>query len=164
MRRRKNRQKIFCICFAFCLWISGFTMVSADNRYEPDKSYTKNLICTNNIGNTKIQLNIFADVWSDGPYAQINKIVGNDLNVTSDIPYIEFEDYNVNVWSAEEVYPTTRLLYAYNGTLKVRVTDATPTSVIEELEREGFCGGEPVSGVTYYIKSIDECGEIRLYQ
>ena len=36
--------------------------------------------------------------------------------------------------------------------------------VIEELEKEGFCGGEPVSGITEYIKNIDECGEIQLYQ
>lgn len=71
---------------------------------------------------------------------------------------------NINVWSPGEVYPTVRLLYTYNGTLKVRVTNTTPTSVIEELEREGFCGGEAVSGVIYYIKSVDECGEICLYQ
>ena len=148
MRKRKNRQKIFCIGFAFCLWISGFTMVSADNASGMDKSYIKNFTCTNNIGNTKIELNVSADVWSDGPYAQINKIIGNDLNVTSDIPYIEFEDYNIDVWSAEGTYPTTRLFYTYNGTLKVKVTDATPTVVIEELEKEGFCGGEPVSGRT----------------
>ena len=95
MRKRKSRQKIFCIGFAFCLWISGFTMVSADNASGMDKSYIKNFTCTNNIGNTKIELNVSADVWSDGPYAQINKIIGNDLNVTSDIPYIEFEDYNI---------------------------------------------------------------------
>ncbi len=44
------------------------------------------------------------------------------------------------------------------------MTDATPTVVIEELEKEGFCGGEPVSGITEYIKNIDECGEIQLYQ
>lgn len=159
-----RRRKIFCICFAFCLWISGFTAVSADDGFETDKSYIKNFTCTNNIGNTKIELNVSADVWSDGPYAQINKVIGNDLDVISDIPYIEFEDYNINVWSSEEVYPTTRLFYAYNGTLKVRVTDVTPTSVIEELEREGFCGSEPVSGVTYYTKVIDECGKIQLYQ
>lgn len=164
MRKRKNRQKIFCIGFAFCLWISGFTMVSADNASGMDKSYIKNFTCTNNIGNTKIELNVSAYVWSDGPYAQINKIIGNDLNVTSDIPYIEFEDYNIDVWSAEGTYPTTRLFYTYNGTLKVKVTDATPTVVIEELEKEGFCGGEPVSGITEYIKNIDECGEIQLYQ
>ena len=77
---------------------------------------------------------------------------------------MEFKDYNINVWSSEEVYPTIRLFYAYNGTLKVRVTDVTPTSVIEELEGEGFCGSKPVSGVTYYTKVIDECGEIHLYQ
>lgn len=159
-----RRRKIFCICFAFCLWISSFTAVSADDAYEPDKNYIKNFTCINDIGNMKIELNVSADVWSDGPYAQINKVIGNDLDVISDIPYIEFEDYNINVWSSEEVYPTTRLFYAYNGTLKIRVTDATPISVIEELEREGFCGGEPVSDVTYYIKVIDECGKIQLYQ
>ncbi len=37
MRKRKSRQKIFCIGFAFCLWISGFTMVSADNASGMDK-------------------------------------------------------------------------------------------------------------------------------
>lgn len=31
-----RRRKIFCICFAFCLWISSFTAVSADDAYEPD--------------------------------------------------------------------------------------------------------------------------------
>ncbi len=159
-----RRRKIFCICFAFCLWISGFIAVSADDGFETDKSYIKNFTCTNNIGNTKIELNVSADVWSDGPYAQINKVLGNDLEVISDIPYMKFEDYNINVWSPGEVYPTVRLLYTYNGTLKVRVTNTTPTSVIEELEREGFCGGEAVSGITHYIKRIDECGEIRLYQ
>lgn len=164
MRKRNNIQKIFCMCFAICLWISGFATVSADDDFETDKSYTKRFTCTNDIGNTKIQLNICSDVWSDGPYAQINKVIGKDLEVISDIPYMELEDYNINVWSSEETYPTTRLLYTYNGTLKVKVTDATPTSVIEELEKEGFCGGEPVSGITDYIKSIDECGEIRLYQ
>lgn len=164
MCKRKNIQKIFCMCFAICLWISGFTTVSANDGFVADKSYIKNFTCTNYIGNTKIQLNVSADVWSDGPYAQINKVIGNDLDVISDISYVEFEDCNINVWSSEETYPTTRLLYAYNGTLKVRVTDVTPTSVIAELEREGFCGGEPVSGITDYIKNIDECGEIRLYQ
>lgn len=159
-----RRRKIFCICFAFCLWISSFTAVSADDGFETDKSYIKNFTCINNIGNTKIELNVSADVWSDGPYAQINKVLGNDLEVISDIPYMKFEDYNINVWSPGEVYPTVRLLYTYNGTLKVRVTNTTPTSVIEELEREGFCGGEAVSGIIYYIKSVDECGEIRLYQ
>ena len=43
------------------------------------------------------------------------------------------------------------------------MTDATPTAVIEELERR-LCSGEPVSGITDYIKNIDECGEIQLYQ
>ena len=164
MRKRKNRQKIFCICFAFCLWISGFTVVSADDNSGMDKNYIKNFTCTNDIGNTKIELKVSADVWSDGPYAQINKVIGNHLDVISDVPYMEFKDYNINVWSSEEVYPTIRLFYAYNGTLKVRVTDVTPTSVIEELEGEGFCGSKPVSGVTYYTKVIDECGEIHLYQ
>lgn len=163
MRSLKNRQKIFCICFACCLWISGFTEVSADDGSGKNKGYVKNFICTNDIGNTKVELKVLADVWSDGPYTQINKVTENDLEVISDIPYMEFEDYNINVWSPKEVYPTARLLYAYNGTLKVRVTDATPTSVIEELEREGFSGDAPVSGVTYYIKSVDECGEICLY-
>ena len=46
--------------------------------------------------------------------AQINKIIGNDLNVTSDIPYIEFEDYNIDVWSAG-TYPTTRLFILITG-------------------------------------------------
>ena len=144
-----RRRKIFCICFAFCLWISGFIAVSADDGFETDKSYIKNFTCTNNIGNTKIELNVSADVWSDGPYAQINKIMGN---------------YTINIWSPREVYPTAKLFYAYNGTLKVKVTNVTPTSVIEELEREGFCGAEPILGITHYIKRIDECGEIRLYQ
>ena len=74
MRKRKNRQKLFCIGFAFCLWISGFTMVSADNASGMDKSYIKNFTCTNNIGNTKIELNVSADVWSDDLMHKLTKL------------------------------------------------------------------------------------------
>ena len=118
---------------------------------------------TTSYGKTKVKLSVNVEMWSSGPYAQINSIQGQYLGIVSEVTNTEIEGSNVNVWSPGNKFPTVNLLYAYNGTLVAKVTSSTSSSIKAELEGAGFSVSQTVGGTTYYRRSMDESGTISLY-
>lgn len=126
-------------------------------------TYPYILTRTTSYGKTKVKLSVNVEMWSSGPYAQINSIQGKYLGIESKVTSTKIEGSNVNVWSAGNKFPTTKLLYAYNGTLVATVTSSTSSSIKAELEGAGFSVSQTVGKTTYYRRSMDESGTISLY-
>ena len=65
---------------------------------------------------TTVQLSVNIELYNEGSFRQINSIHGYYLGITNSITNTSIEDKTIDVWSTNG-YPTTKIKYAYNGTL-----------------------------------------------
>ena len=73
---------------------------------------------TSNIEGTDVMLQIHVELYCNGSFREIKRCLGGTINVV-DVNYAYIEDELVSVWSRNDDFPTTRLMYAYSGTLDV---------------------------------------------
>ena len=163
----KTKKKILCMLCSFCLLFLNVFVVSAEDGEEflarQRKNYTANLTETMSFGQAEVEISAEVGMWSDGPYAQINKVIGNYVAISPGEANVKFDGFNLDIWSSGEQFPTTKLMYAFNAMLVAEVTANTPKSVVKELTDAGFVKDEKVGSTTYYRRSVDETGILSLY-
>lgn len=114
-------------------------------------------------GRTTVQLSINVELYNDGSFRQINSLQGSYLTISSSITPTYIEGQNVNVWSPGNVFPTTELMYAYNGTLTAEVEVETSGSISAELLGAGFEYSYSAGSKIYYRRTFNTTGTISLY-
>lgn len=88
---------------------------------------------------------------------------GYYLSIAESITDTRLENYNVNVWSPKDKFPTLTLSYIYNGTLVATVNQVTNMSLKTELLGSGFTVSNSVGSNIYYRRTFDSKGTINLY-
>lgn len=111
---------------------------------------------------TTVQLSVNIELYNEGSFRQINSIHGYYLGITNSITNTSIEDKTIDVWSTNG-YPTTKIKYAYNGTLTAVVETSGSASVKAELLGAGFTFGGSMSGKSYYRVPFNQNGTISLY-
>lgn len=111
---------------------------------------------------TTVQLSVNIELYNEGSFRQINSIHGYYLGITNSITNTSIEDKTIDVWSPNG-YPTTKIKYAYNGTLTAVVETSGSASVKAELLGAGFTFGGSMSGKSYYRVPFNQNGTISLY-
>ena len=99
---------------------------------------------------------------NEGSFRQINSVQDYYLGITNSITNTSIEDKTVNVWSTNG-YPTTKIKYAYNGTLTAVIETSDSAQVKAELLGAGFTFGGTISGKSYYRVPFGQNGTISLY-
>lgn len=170
MMKKQTFKKISGLFLCMCLIFTNFTVASANDAAEKQLqtqstsgSYPYFLTRTSSYGGTKVRLSVSAVMWSDGPYAQINSVLGQYLDLESKVTDTVIEDSHINVWGPGGVSPTTQLYYTYSGTLVARVTAVTSATAKADLQAAGFSVGQTMNGTTYYRRPMSETGTISLY-
>lgn len=170
MMRMQTFKKISGLFLCMWLIFTNFSVAYANDASEKQLqtqsasgSYACFLTRTSSYGGTKVKLSVSAVMWSDGPYAQINSVLGQYLNLESQVTDTVIEDSHIKVWGPGGVFPTTQLYYTYSGTLVARVTAATSASVKADLQAADFSVGETMNGTTYYSLPMSKTGTISLY-
>lgn len=118
-------------------------------------------------GATTLELSVNVSLYTEGSFRQINSVQGSYLGITTAVTSTSIEDSNVNVWSENNVFPTTQLSYAYNCTLIATVTSDTTgmfdARICAELVEAGFTGGTVTGTAKHYRRAADSTGTIRVY-
>ena len=111
---------------------------------------------------TTVQLSVNIELYNEGSFRQINSVQDYYLGITNSITNTSIEDKTVNVWSTNG-YPTTKIKYAYNGTLTAVIETSGSAQVKAELLGAGFTFGGTIGGTSYYRVPFNQNGTISLY-
>ncbi|MCI6139463.1 MAG: hypothetical protein SOX46_09210 [Clostridiaceae bacterium] len=114
-------------------------------------------------GATTVELSVHVELYKEGSFRQINALTGSYLGITTNVAPTEIEDKTISVWSQNNTFPTTELMFAYSGTLVASVSSSMSAEVSAELLGSGFSFNSEVDGTSYYRRSIDSTGTISLY-
>lgn len=115
-------------------------------------------------GNTKIELSINVELYNYGSFREIVSLRGHYLTIAESVTDTRLENYNVNVWSPKDRFPTLTLSYIYNGTLVAVVNNAINASAKFDLLGAGFSISRTEGRNTYYRRTFDSTGQINLYE
>lgn len=114
------------------------------------------------LGGVDLQLAIPVQLYQDGSFRQINTIQSWHLVVKEAPSEAWFESQTVSVWPVGDQLPTTRILYAVNGTLMTKVAQSDAGLMTQVLEAGFKCSHES-EGYAYYRIPISQNGSIHLY-
>lgn len=113
-------------------------------------------------GGTTVEFSMNVELYSSGSFRQINSYQGGYVGIATSVTNTRLEGYNYNAWSPTG-FPTVELYYAFNGTIVAEVTSSTSSSVTADLLGNGFSVGATVGGTTYYRRSFNSNGIVKLY-
>lgn len=115
-----------------------------------------------NMEGTTIEFNMNVELYSSGSFRQINSYQGGYVGIGTSITNTRLEGSNHNAWSPKG-FPTVELYYAFNGTVVAEVTSSTSASVSADLLGAGFSVGSTDGLTTYYRRSFNSNGIVKLY-
>lgn len=118
---------------------------------------------TKDYGVVTVELSVHVELYNEGSFRQINALKGSYLGITNAVTSMEVEDKTISVWSQNDSFPTTTLLYAYSGTLVAEVGISSSSQVSAELLGAGFTYTSQTATKLLYRKAIDSSGTISLY-
>ena len=138
------------------------TMSVKSVGYRVDDVYPYTFTRSVKYGGTTIEFNMNVELYSKGLFRQINSYQGGYVGIATSITNTRLEGSNYNAWSPKG-FPTGELYYAFNGTVVAEVTSSTSASVSADLLSAGFSVGSTVEGITYYRRSFNSNGIVKLY-
>ena len=138
------------------------TMSVKSLGYRVDDVYPYTFTRSVKYGGTSIEFNMNVELYSKGSFRQINSYEGGYVGIGTSVTNTRLEGSNHNAWSPNG-FPTVELYYAFNGTVVAEVTSSTSASVSADLLGAGFSVGSTVGGTTYYRRSFNSNGIVKLY-
>ncbi len=137
------------------------------NRLDLSRSYRGNEAYVfsreASFGKTRVRLNIIVEMYRKGFFRQINAIRGTHLGISNSVAPTEIEDEFSDAWSEGNKFPTSKIHYAYSGTLVAGVDSSVSADVSAELLGSGFTAGATVGSTTYYRRPFSKTGKISVY-
>lgn len=113
-------------------------------------------------GKTSVEFNMNVELYNRGSFRAINDYKGGYVGIGTSITNTRLEGSNHNAWSPNG-FPTGELYYAFNGTIIAEITSSTSSSVKADLIGAGFSIGWSESGKTFYRRSFNSTGIVKLY-
>lgn len=118
-------------------------------------------------GDTKVEMAISVEMYSEGSFRQINRIISKTLQIPASVTETIIEDGAAcAAVSTTDCFPTDSLYFSYSGSLLATVdtkTDEDTETIEKALLTSGFSIGGRTKDEVYYRRTFDNSGKISVY-
>lgn len=102
------------------------------------------------------------EFYSRDSFRQVDSILSSSMYISSKYD-MRFVDKNLNVWADKNIFPTTKLNYAYNAELEIELSSKENKILKNDLLEDGFYFYTKSNNKFIYRKLINHAGVIDLY-
>lgn len=125
-------------------------------------SYTHELYDKSKYTFFDIDTFINTEFYSRDSFRQINSVLSSNMYISSKYD-MKFVDKNLDVWANNNIFPTTKLNYAYNAEVEIELSSKESKILKNDLLEDGFYLYTKSNNKFIYRRLINHSGVIDLY-